>query len=186
MAKKQNGSVNLVKNGEVKMTVAEQEKPSRAMVPATVAYKLSADLIAQGIEAGDLANLGSTDVTISAKVSPTGKDETLPYEKLIALTAQGAILLSGGKEVPASAKPETGDDNRTDADKASGMCDYFNYGRDLEVKRELRGKLADELEGPSKIIKAAAQKLVDAKLCETLDEAIAEVKERRVKKGLPV
>lgn len=167
-------------------TATVEAAAKRAMVPATKAYELSAEQIAAAIEAGDIANVGSTDVTIKVDASKTGKDEVLPYEKLVALTLDGMVLLAGGKVEPATEAPTEGKDERTDAQKQKGACDHFNYGLDLDVKRYLRRILSNEIEGPAKIIAQTAQKLVDAGLFDSLDEAVADVKAKRAAKGLPV
>ena len=196
---KKNGgkkTANLVSDGVVKMT-AEIETPetpetvetpkaaSRGHYAAAVVYSLTADQIAEAIADGRIANVGTTDVTISAKVTKT-KDESITYEKLIALTADGQAFLCGGKMEPATDAPESGKDERTDEQKAKGACDHFNYGFDLEVKRSLRSKLAELIEGPAKAIAKAAQVMLDNGMADSLDEAVAMVKASRAKKGLPV
>lgn len=188
MAKKNGG-----KNGNTVETpiqetakMAEATVEARAMVPATKAYGLTADAIAAGIEAGDLANVGSTDVTIKMGTSGAKKDETLPYEKLVALTFDGQLILSGGKMEPGTDAPKEGKDERTKEQKQKGACDHFNYGYDLDIKRELRRQLSEELEGPAKVILKAAERLVDAGLFDTVDEAVADIKEKRAAKGLAV
>ena len=124
---KKNGgkkTANLVSDGVVKMT-AEIETPetpetvetpkaaSRGHYAAAVVYSLTADQIAEAIADGRIANVGTTDVTISAKVTKT-KDESITYEKLIALTADGQAFLCGGKMEPATDAPESGKDERTE------------------------------------------------------------------------
>jgi hypothetical protein len=158
----------------------------REMIPATKAYGLTADQIAAAIEAGEIANVGSTDVTIRAKSSPTKKDEVLPYEKLVALNFDGMLLLSGGKMEPKTDAPETGKDERSDDQKLKGAADHFNYGRNLDVNREVSRLLSEQIEGPAKIIKAAAERMVAAGMFTNVDEATAFVKERRAAQGLAV
>jgi len=194
MAKKNGGGkVNLVSNGAVKMTTevvaepkAETKGELRGTYAATAVYNLSADAIAAAIAEKLIANVGTTAVTISAKIAGTKIDQFVNYEKLIALTAEGQKLLAGGKMEPATDAPESGKDERTAEQKAKGACDHFNYGFDLEVKRDLRGKLAEMIEGPAKAIAKAAQVMLDNGMADTLDEAVAMVKASRAKKGLPV
>lgn len=138
-----------------------------------------------GIAASHL-RLSEGDVKISAKSSPDGKDHTRPYPKVEALTAEGMALICGGKFEPATAKPEDGTkDERTEAEKAAGACDYFNYGYDLSIRATERSKLESELEGPEKAIAKAVKGLVENA---GFDEegARAVVIAQRTKQGLPV
>lgn len=193
MAKKQTAAkTNLVSKGEIVTTTAAEpvkaetaKGESRGHYAATLVYGLTAEAIAEAITAGQLSDGGKTDVTISAKVTKT-RDEFVTYDKLVALTFVGQALLAGGKEAPATAAPAEGKDERTEDQKAKGACDHFNYGFDLEVKRELRGKLAELIEGPAKAIAKAATTLLDQGVADTLEEAVAMVKAGRAKKGLPV
>jgi hypothetical protein len=176
-----------IMTAETNTAVAEQPETAKAeprmRVGAMQAYGLTAERIAELVEAGDVANIGATELTISAKVTKA-KDEVLVYEKLIALTFAGALALSGGKEEPATVATEGAE--LTDEQKAKGACDHFNYGFDLEIKRILRGKLAELIEGPAKVIAKAAQNLLDNGGADDLESAVAMVKAWRVKKGLPV
>jgi len=197
MAQKTNGKnsekekTNLVnpKKGEIVTTTAQEtgEKPkgeSRGHYPATTVYGLTADQIAQGIKDGLIAQVGETAVVIRGKGNV--KDEFVTYDKHIALNDRGEAFLCGGKSEVATPAPEKGEDTRTDAEKAKGSADHFNYGFDLEVKRELRSKLAELIEGPAKAIAKAAQTMLDQGVAETLDDAVAMVKAGRLRKGLPV
>jgi hypothetical protein len=148
-------------------------------------YGLTAEQIAAAIAEGQIANVGTTVVQISADANK-GKAGFITYEKLVALNFNGQGLLCGGKEGVQVDAPAEGEDTRTDEDKAKGATDHFNYGFDLEVKRELRRILSGLLEGPEKAIKAAVQTLLDNGLAENEDEALAMVKASRLKKGLPI
>lgn len=101
------------------------------------------------------------EVKIAAKSSPTGKDETREYRKLVAVDIDGMIALCAGKVEAASAKPAEGDDNRTDEQKEAGVVDYFNYGYDLSIRSTERSRLAATLEGPEKAIAKAVKSLMD-------------------------
>lgn len=176
--------------GEVVTTTADQtagETPkgeSRGHYAASVVYGLTADQLAQGITDGLIAQVGETAVVIRGKGNT--KDEFVTYDKHIALNDKGEAFLCGGKTAVATPAPEKGEDTRTDADKAKGSADHFNYGFDLEVKRELRAKLAELIEGPAKAIAKSAQTLFDQGVAETLEDAVAMVKAGRLRKGLPV
>lgn len=136
--------------------VAEAADAAKLFVDAAVA-KL-ADDIREGIKAGHIvASRG--EVVISEKASPTGKGAKSFYLQMDAQNAVGMALLAGGKMEPATLKPE-GDDTRTDEQKAVGACDYYNYGRDLDVRAKVRQQLMSELEGPEKSIKKAVDSLV--------------------------
>jgi len=176
---------NSVENTIVQDQPVQDQKKSepRMRVSAVQAYGLTADRIQELIAAGEIANLGDTELTISAKVTKT-KDETLVYEKLIALSFNGQLALAGEKEEIATVATEGVE--LTPEQEAKGACDHFNYGFDLEVKRILRGKLAELIEGPAKAIAKGAQNLIDNGFAETMEEAITMVKASRVKKGLPV
>lgn len=191
---------NLVKNGEVKMTTTEtvetevqdsEAKPkgvARKHFPAVTAYGKTAEEIAAAINDGRIVNVGETAVTIRAKKGSGGKDEFVTYEKLMAQNKEGEVFFCGGKDAVATKAPETGDDTRTEEQKAKGSADHFNYGFDLEIKRWLRDQLADILEGPANAIKKAAIAALENGIggVETMEEAVAMVKASRIKKGLPV
>jgi hypothetical protein len=102
------------------------------------------------------------EVTISDKASPTGKSAKAKYMKLRALDAEGMGILCKGKMEPATDKPKEGKDERTDADKAAGACDFFNYGFDLDVRAGIRQTLMDSLMGPEKLIKKAFDGMLGA------------------------
>jgi hypothetical protein len=138
----------------------------------------------KAVEAGDVKAV-QDKVSISEKASPTGKAAEMAYTRYVAVTARGMAALCDGKLEPAKDKPETGDDTRTDAEKAPGACDYFNYGFDLDVRATVRAKLMSTLEGPEKAIKKAIDTLVNnAGFSET--DARALVIAQRTKAGLPV
>jgi len=157
---------------------------SRGHYAESVVYGLSQDQIDAAIAAESIKSVGNTAVVIRGKGNV--KDEFVTYDKLVALNFDGAKLLCGGKEVVATEKPENGEDTRSDAEKLKGAADHFNYGFDLEVKRELRAKLAELIEGPAKAIAKAAQTMLDQGVAETIEDAVAMVKAGRLRKGLPV
>jgi hypothetical protein len=165
-------------------TVETPKGESRGHYAESVVYGLSQDQIDAAIAAESIRSVGNTAVVIRGKGNV--KDEFVTYDKLIALNFDGAKLLCGGKEVVATDKPETGEDTRSDAEKLKGAADHFNYGFDLEVKRELRAKLAELIEGPAKAIAKAAQTMLDQGVAETIEDAVAMVKAGRLRKGLPV
>lgn len=142
------------------------------------------DTFRAAISAGHL-KLTEGEVKISAKSSPTNKDETRAYPKLEALTAEGMAILCGGKIEPATSAPENGKDERTDDQKRTGACDYFNYGYDLSIRAKERAALESALEGPEKAIKKAVDALV-ANAGFSPEEARAMVVAQRTKQGLPV
>lgn len=141
--------------------------------------------IASAVEAKHLT-MSVEKVTIGAKASPTGKDESLEYVKLSALDAEGMALLSDGKlEASTPAPAEDGaKDERTKEQKANGAADYFNYGFDLSVRQKVRAELAEQIEGPSKVIAKAAEQLVKAGLYDNVAEATEAVKAQRKARGL--
>lgn len=150
---------------------------------ATQVGKLS-DAVRQAITDGNVkAELG--EVKISKDASPTKTEAKQGYVKLLALNARGMAALCNGKLEPQTAKPEEGEDTRTDDQKAVGAADYFNYGFDLDVRASVRAKLVSSLEGPEKAIAKAVKGLMDnAGMSET--EATDFVKAQRVKAGLAV
>ena len=144
-----------------------------------------AEAIRKGVASGDIIEDRKAKVTVRAKSSPTKKDEHQPYVAYFAKTGRGMALLCGGKVEPMTVKAEEGKDERTDAQKAAGACDYFNYGYDLDVRQPIRVKLEDSLAGPEKAIDKMVKQLVDGGLYSE-PEARAFVIERRKTQGLPV
>lgn len=173
----------VVSNTQIETTETPKGE-SRGHYSETVVYGLTQDQIDAAINAEQIRSVGNTAVVIRGKGNV--KDEFVTYDKLIALNFDGAKLLCGGKETVATDKPENGEDTRSDAEKAKGAADHFNYGFDLEVKRELRSKLAELIEGPAKAIAKAAQTMLDQGVAETIEDAVAMVKAGRLRKGLPV
>lgn len=121
---------------------------------------MTLEMIQAAIAEGSIS-AGEDTVKIAAKTSPDGKDHVATYTRYTALNAKGMAALCNGKIAPSTAKPESGKDERTDADKAAGACDYFNYGFDLDARATVRAKLMGELEGPEKAIAKAVKSLVD-------------------------
>lgn len=134
-----------------------------------------ADALKAAIAAGDVVMLPKT-VTVSAKVlkqegiTPDtvkaagfelDKDGAIvvPAQIPTARTAKGMAVLCGGKIPPATDKPAEGKDERTDEDKAPGVCDYFNYAADLEVRGNVRSGIMSKLESPDKAVAKAVATL---------------------------
>lgn len=162
--------------------VVDEAKEAAAFVAAEVA-KLSDDLKAAINDGHVVASRG--EVVISQKASPTGKGTSGFYLQMDAMNARGQAVLCNGKLEPATPKPSEGEDTRTDVQKAPGACDYFNYGRDLDVRAKVRAQLMSGLEGPEKAIKKAVDSLVaNAGFSEA--DARALVLAQRTKAGLAV
>lgn len=138
--------------------------------------------ILDGILAGHVAH-AVEEVTIKAKTSPTKKDESRKFDAFYALDAEGMMILCNGKIEPATPTPATGKDERSDAEKAYGACDHFNYGRLLNVRQVERGRLEASIEGPEKQIAKLVKQMVDGGLHENEGEAREEVIARLKKKG---
>src|SRR5262245_52560870 len=157
----------------------------RPVIKAESAYNLESAVIEQALADGWVRWSGGTpqvagtretahtDVTISADKSPTKKEETQPYEKLEAITFEGMVLLAGGKAEPAVLRGDEKVDPRTAEERIKGVPDHFNYGLDLEVKRNLRKALETEISGPEKAILKMAKIMLDLKMAKNLDAAIA-------------
>jgi len=140
--------------------------------------------IEAGIAAGIIVEEAAT-VEVSAKASPIGVAISGPYRRFQPLTLEAMVILAGGKVEPATERPKDGPDNRTDADKAKGACDYFDYGYDLDVRADVRAALLASQEGPEKAIAKAVKGMVENG---GFDEAFARemVIAQRRKAGLPV
>lgn len=128
--------------------------------------------ILQGIVDGHIDHSIET-VKITAKSSPTNKDESQEFDALYALDAQGMAILCGGKIEPQTQAPTEGEDTRTEEQKRLGACDHFNYGRILSVRQNVRSALETRLEGPEKSI----EKTVKANLVSGMFETEAEARE---------
>ena len=165
-------------------TVETAEVAGRAIVPAETVYNLSTEQIIAAIEAGDIQTGGVVDVTVKAGAVGNVKNEAQPYQQLQAITFAGMVLLSGGKEEPQTPRGDSKVDERTDAQRDKGAPDHFNYGLDLEVKRQLRKQLETEISGPSKIIERTAKLLFEQKMFASMDAARAHVKSMRAEAGL--
>lgn len=162
----------------------------RAAVSAEAAYNLTSEAIEAGIAEGFIRWAGGTptvpgtrktaltDVTISKDKSPTKREETQPYEKLEAITFEGMVMLAGGKAEPAVLRGEEKVDPRTAEERIKGAADHFNYGLDLEVKRNLRKALETEISGPEKAILKMAKALFELKLAKNMDAAIAKARKQ--------
>jgi hypothetical protein len=126
--------------------------------------------------------------TVKASGLPMNEDGDIVLPILIpeALNGKGMAALCNGKIEPQTPKPETGKDERTDAEKAIGACDRFNYAVDLEFRTPARAFIMGKLESPDKVIEKAAETLVAAGLFDSLEAARAHVVEQRKAKGLPV
>lgn len=130
---------------------------------------MNMEAIAKAIADGDVIAYPEAKIKIDAKtlkaqglVSPDGldKDAFKSYTGYEAQNARGMVALVGKIE-PKKTKPAEGDDTRTDVEKESGACDYFNYGLDLELRAKVRAQLLSELEGPEKAITKGVKSLVE-------------------------
>lgn len=167
------------------MTTATAETTERPVIdPIASRPAEQVEAIRKGVAENHIAQV-TAKVTIRAKSSPTKKDESQPYISYTALTGRGMALLCGGKVEPASAKAEEGKDERTDAQKAPGACDFFNYGYDLDVRQPIRVQLEDSLAGPEKAIDKMVKALVDGGLFNEADARAFVIKSRQ-DKGLAV
>jgi len=166
-------------------TVEDQARP---VIKAEDVYSLSTEAIEAAIADGFIRWNGGTpesagtressvtDVTITKDKSPTKKDEDQPYEKLEALTFEGMVLLSGGKAEPAVLRGDAKVDPRKAEERVKGAPDFFNYGLDLEVKRNLRKVLEQSISGPEKGIMKMAKVLFELKMAKSMDAAIAQAR----------
>ena len=150
---------------------------TRGAVPGVTVSTLPQGIV-DAIKASHVSHTVST-VKISAKASPTKKEESSTYDQLTAHNAQGMAVLCAGKLDTQTPVPEEGDDGRTDAEKRLGAADHFNYGFDLARRARTRAKLVTRLEGPDKAIEKATKALVDADVYATEDEARAHVMQGR-------
>jgi hypothetical protein len=141
--------------------------------------------IREGILSGDIAHQ-IEEVKVSAKVSPTKKDEVRKFDAYYALTAQGMLILCGGKLEPQTDTKSIPDD-ATDAQRKElrrkGACDHFNYGRLLEVRQVERGILEDSIMGHEKAIDKQVKLTMDGGLFDSDDEARAHVIKQWKKTG---
>ena len=137
---------------------------------------LKRDDVKAAIGAGDI-KLAEKSVKISAKAL---KSQGIPADavKAAGLTlnkdgdievaiqvpeaqnGKGMAALCAGKIQPATSKPTEGKDERTDEEKAIGVCDVFNYAVDLDVRAEVRQGIMAKLESPDKAIGKAVAALV--------------------------
>lgn len=152
----------------VAITRALPEK-SVAEIPAAVKQGILDGFISHQIEA----------VTITAKSSPTKKDETRQFDAFYALTIEGMAILSGGKFETQTPTPE-GKDDRTDEQKRYGACDHYNYGRLLNVRQSERSKLETSIEGPEKQITKNVKNLLAGGMADS-EQAAREMAITRMK-----
>jgi hypothetical protein len=137
--------------------------------------KTAGEALKAAVASGDVAMLPKV-VTVSAKVLKAegitpdtvkaagftlNKDGAIeqPCQIPYARSAKGMSALCGGKLEPATDKPAEGKDERTDEQKAPGVCDYFNYAADLEVRGNVRSAIMSKLESPDKAIAKAVAAL---------------------------
>lgn len=148
---------------EAEGSTAVAEKAETVIIDGhTMGADATADEIAvvekaEGFAAGSLAKAVAEKqitatwhfVEVSAKASPTGKGATKAYVKLQALNIHGAAAICKGVINPAPAATEENPKPQT------GVCDYFNYGSDLDRKAPVRALILRGLEGPEKAVKKA-------------------------------
>lgn len=169
-------------------------KNQRRMVPVVgnyansyrLEYEMSngtySEAIKAAIEAKDIL-VEAAEVTVSAKASPDGKEHKRAYEALRPQTMAGMLALCDGKVEPSTPKAAEGKDERTDAQKAAGICDYFDYAYDLETRARIRAAMTQGLEGPDKAIEKVSKQLdsmIELGLMtrEEADEQLAKIRER--------
>lgn len=129
--------------------------PERAFTDADLALVSASQR--EGIQAGNIVASWDT-VTVSGKKSPTGKAAFRYYIRLEALNGAGGMQMFNGKinaATPSEKVPEGSTADQREALTAKGMCDYANYGADLERRAAARTLLLSELEGPEKVVKKA-------------------------------
>jgi len=107
-------------------------------------------------------------VEVKAANSPTGKGGKRAYVRLTALHIKGASAICKGVVSPAAPKVDG------QPKPQAGVCDFFNYGSDLDRKAPVRAALMTTLEGPEKAVKKMVQGLVAAEM--SADEIRALVK----------
>jgi hypothetical protein len=121
---------------------------------------------AEGFAAGSLVKavadglIGAawSRVEVKAANSPTGKGGKRAYVRLTALDIRGAAAICKGVIAPAAAKQEG------QPKPQAGVCDYFNYGSDLDRKAPVRAALMTTLEGPEKAVKKMVVGLLAAEM----------------------
>jgi len=123
------------------------------------------------------------EVKISAKTSPTHKDETRAFDAFYALDAEGMLILSGGKVAPSTPAPKEGKDERSDEERRTGACDHYNYGRLLQVRALERSRLETSIEGPEKTIIRLVKLGVEGGLYDNVTEGLETVIANMKKRG---
>jgi hypothetical protein len=146
------GSGSAVANGKGKKKVKRTKPLTDADL--TEANGIT-EAIRKGINNGELEATWAT-VDASDKAKGVAKAGFIWYIRLRALTGEGMMLATNGK----MDLQETDSEKlaaMTPADRAfaeqKGIIDHFNYGLDLDRRRQNRGKLTQSLEGPGKLIK---------------------------------
>lgn len=98
------------------------------------------------VESGDIrASMSTVKVKIKGKKDPASG----PYLRLEARTMPGALVLTNGRLNCKEA-----------GEKGNGVLDEFNYGLDLGVRAEVRGKILQTLEGPEAAIRRGIKGLL--------------------------
>lgn len=120
--------------------------------------------VQQAIKDGHIfADIWSVELGKKAAQNPTGKDLVSEYLRLLAQDAQGMAVRENGLMRP-GVKPVDDKGNVIPKDKwtpeqilaaTPGVCDYYNYGKDLDDKGDVKQRMIRMVEGPEKAIKTA-------------------------------
>lgn len=109
------------------------------------------------------------DATVTATIN--GKEETRAFQKLEAVTLDGARAICDGRDVP----------NVVDGKETREMSvvGEFNYAYDLRQRARERAALVSQFESPEKQYLKAAKPLVALGFYATEEEAVAAVKAQK-------
>lgn len=159
-------SLNAKKKRSKTMTLTTGKLPETTIgkIPERIAEAILARNVGHVIE----------QVTISARVSGTGKDHKQDFDAYYALDGAGIEILSNGKIVPATAKadlPKGVSEKQSEELTRKGACDYFNYGRLLDIRAAVRSKLEDSIMGLEKAIDKQVKTMMEGDLYDTVEEA---------------
>jgi len=127
------------------------------------------EVVRQAIEGGHIiADVWTVEMGKKAAQNPTGKDLVSEYLRLLAQDVQGMAARENGLMRPA-VKPVDEKGNVIPKDKwtpeqviaaTPGVADFYNYGKDLDDKSEVKQRMIRLVEGPEKAIKTAYAGLI--------------------------
>jgi hypothetical protein len=156
------GSAAVETAPEVKTEIVDGHTIGADATPAELAIVEKADGFAEGslvkAVAEKLITATWSRVEVKAANSPTGKGGKRAYVRLTALDIRGASAICKGVIAPAAPK----EDGKPKPQ--AGVCDYFNYGSDLDRKAPVRAALMTTLEGPEKAVKKMVVGLLAAEM----------------------